>query len=73
MVLQRAKYRKLEEMKRFELQQQLEATKAKRFDGENNDNKVKLYLYILIYIKIKKHFNFYYFKSMTIFYKKELF
>jgi len=30
-------------MKRFEmLQQQLEATKLKRFDGENNDNKVKI-------------------------------
>lgn len=40
-VLQRAKDRKLEEMKRFEMQQQ-EATKLKRFDGDNNDNKVKI-------------------------------
>jgi len=40
-VLQRAKDRKLEEMKRFEMQQQLAATKYNKLDGEN-DNKVKI-------------------------------
>jgi len=49
-VLQRAKDRKLEEMKRYEMQQQLEATKLKKVDGENKDNKVNIYL-----IYIKKH------------------
>lgn len=49
-VLQRAKDRKLEEMKRYEMQQQLEATKFKKSDGENNDNKVSkknIFLFIL--------------------------
>lgn len=45
-VLQRAKDRKLEEMKRFEMQQQLEANKFKKIDGENKDNKV-IILYII--------------------------
>jgi hypothetical protein len=40
--LQRAKDRKLEEMKRFEMQQQLEATKFKKLDGENSDHKVNI-------------------------------
>jgi len=40
--LQRAKDRKLEEMKRYEMQQQLEATKLKKMDGENKDNKVNI-------------------------------
>lgn len=43
-VLQRAKDRKLEEMKRYEMQQQLEATKLKKMDGENKDNKVNIYV-----------------------------
>lgn len=46
-VIQRAKDRKLEEMKRFELQQQLEATKLKKKDGENKVNFLN-YLYIFI-------------------------
>lgn len=29
-------------MKRFEMQQQLEANKFKKLDGENNDNKVMI-------------------------------
>lgn len=41
--LQRAKDRKLEEMKRFEMQQQLEATKQKKLDGENNVNLFYIY------------------------------
>lgn len=47
--LQRAKDRKLEEMKRFEMQQQLEATKFKKLDGENNDYKVRLPYYPSVY------------------------
>jgi len=46
-VIQRAKDRRLEEMKRFELQQQLEATKLKKKDGENKVN-FSNYLYIFI-------------------------
>lgn len=45
-VLQRAKDRKLEEMKRYEMQQQLEATKLKKMDGENKDNKVNISYYL---------------------------
>lgn len=41
--LQRAKDRKLEEMKRFEMQQQLEATKFKKLDAESNDHKVSTF------------------------------
>jgi len=45
-VIQRAKDRRLEEMKRYEMQQQLEATKLKKMDGENKDNKVNIYVNI---------------------------
>lgn len=52
-VLQRAKDRKLEEMKRYEMQQQLEATKFKKSDSEINDNKVSKKIYIFIYLEFK--------------------
>lgn len=45
-VLKRAKDRKLEEIKRYEMQQQLEATKLKKMDGENKDNKVNISYYL---------------------------
>jgi len=45
-VVQRARDRKLEEMKRYELQQQLESTKFKKMDGENKENKVNISKYL---------------------------
>lgn len=51
-VLQRAKDRRLEEMKRYEMQQQAtEATKLKKMEGENKDTKVNISYYLCI------HFN----------------
>lgn len=47
--LQRAKDRRLEEMKRYEMQQQAtEATKLKKMEGENKDNKVNISYYLCI-------------------------